>query len=115
MSPTLLNFSGHALSGEVKKDLLSRYKAIEDIFDFDINFSRDIDSQFKEILAKVECPLDGSVSVTIIPPGQSTLSILLIIFLHGLLGYFPAVCYLKSEASGQYLASNVFHFDGLEL
>lgn len=115
MNGVLLNFSGHGLSVETKNELLQRFEEIEDIPFFEIDFSGDVEIQLKRILNEVKTPLDGSVPISFIPPGQATMSILLIVFLYGLLGYFPGICLLEAKNSGNYAPTNVFFVDGHQL
>jgi hypothetical protein len=76
-----------------------------------IDFAQPLEPQLRNILATVKAPLDGSVPVTIIVPGQATLAVLLFIYLHGLLGHYPAVCLLQSDATGIFRPTSLFHID----
>ena len=111
----VLNFSGHALSKEAKNELKKKFDKIEEIPFLNINLTNEVGIQLRRIIKKVKTPLDGSISITIIPPGQSTLSILLIMYLHGILGYFPDICMLDVTQSGIYLPSNIFYVSGNKL
>jgi hypothetical protein len=111
MTNALLNFSGHRLSEEAAGILEKRFSHIEEVRFQDIDFSGSVEDQVKELVQKARTPLDGSVPVSIIPPGHSTLSILLLVFLHGLLGYFPGICMLEARSPGKFLPTNVFHVD----
>ena len=109
MSKVLLNFSGHTLSKEAKKELVKKFDKIESLFFDNINVSEDIDKQLKRILDKVKSPLDGSIPITIIPPGHSILAILLMSYLHAALGHFPNMCMLDLANQGVYLPCNIFY------
>jgi hypothetical protein len=112
MSEVLINFSGHKLCEESKGLLEERYEIIEDVPFFEIDFDSDVEKQLTKIVRKLKIPLDGSKAVSIIPPGHATVAILLMVFLHGILGYFPKICMLKPEGSGQYIPKNIFCIDG---
>ena len=115
MKPVLLNFSGHALNTNAKNSLLEKYDEIEEIPFVEIDFASDVGEKIEEILRNVQTRLDGSLPIAIIPPGQSTFAILLVTYLHGLLGYFPSVCYMQAVYSGWYEPSAIFHIDGYGL
>lgn len=115
MRSALLNLSGHNLSEEARTELAHRFDMIEDVPFYEIDFKDDVELQIKQVLTKIKTPLDGSIPISIIPPGQSTLAILLITFLYGLLGYFPGICFLEAESSGKYKPTNNFYIDGHQL
>ena len=112
MSDVLLNFSGHKLCLKSRKLLENKFKIVEDIPFFEINFQSDVEEQIRSIVRKIKAPLDGSLSISIIPPGHSTLAILILVFLHGILGYFPKICLLQAEESGRYIPTSLFCIDG---
>ncbi|MCT4497656.1 CRISPR-associated protein Csx15 [Pseudomonas sivasensis] len=103
MSGILLNFSGHALSVAAEKILSDTYDSIftPELIDFD--FDGDAGDQLKDIFSLIPFKIDGSEPLTIIPPGQSTLAILLVGFMHGVIGHFPKLCFLKVNEEGLYL------------
>ena len=115
MNHVLLNFSGHALSEATKAELLTRFKSIEDVFFGNVDFSQNVERQLKRIVGEVKTRLDGSVPIAIIPPGHATLAVLITIFLHGLVGYFPVLCLLEAKAAGDYRPTNLFQIDGGDL
>ena len=111
MTSVLLNFSGHRLSDAARAMIRERYSTVEDIPLHEMNFQEDVEQQLRDLLATVRTPLDGSVLVTIIPPGHATFALLLEIFLNGVLGYYPSVCLMEPRTAGGYLPTNVFHIE----
>lgn len=103
MSNVLVNFSGHVLCKETLNILNKQYDMILNADSIDVDFSSEIESQIELIVTRIPCVLDGSVALTIIPPGQSTFSILLVSYLHGMIGHFPNLCYLELKDNGLYL------------
>ncbi|HDR8859214.1 TPA: hypothetical protein QDA74_003712 [Burkholderia territorii] len=103
MSGILINFSGHALSRDAQNILSSQYDEIIDTPYFEFDFSGDTQSQLSDLIDTIPITLDGSRPIAIIPPGQSTLAILLVSFIHGMIGHFPRLCYLEVSESGVYL------------
>lgn len=103
MSGILLNFSGHALSRDALTILSNQYDDIIGIPYFEFDFAGDTQGQLTALIDTIPLHLDGSRPITIIPPGQSTLAILLVSFIHGMIGHFPRLCYLEASGSGIYL------------
>lgn len=103
MQGNLINLSGHALSKETTRILEQRFNKIINMKPIDFDFEGDIEKQIISIINSIPCRLDGTIPITIIPPGQSTLSILLASYLHGALGHFPSLCYLEINSDGLYL------------
>jgi len=99
----LINFSGHQLSQEAVDFLSEHYEEIIQAAPIDFDFTDSIEEQLENSIINLCCSIDGARPVTIIPPGQSTLSILLMVYLHGIMGHFPAICYLELSDSGVYL------------
>lgn len=102
MATIIVNFSGHPLCSETKEFLHRKYDKIIDAPAFNLNFDEEIEPQFQVLISNLEYPIDGSEPLTIIPPGQSTFSILLVSFIHGLIGHFPKICYLELTENGFY-------------
>ena len=115
MSAILLNFSGHKFCQKTRQELELKYSIIQDVPFYEIDFGENVEFQLEELFRCVETPLDGSLPVSIIPPGQSTLAIILMVFIHGILGYFPKICLLESKGSGEYIPTNIFCIDGYNL
>ena len=115
MSKVLLNFSNHSLSKEAELVLLKRFDKIETIMFETIDFSSDMTKLIQTILKDVDSKLDGTVSITIIPPGHSTFAMLLVIYLFGLLGFFPDICMLDISDEGIFLPKNIFYINGNKL
>jgi hypothetical protein len=111
----VINFSGHVLSDKTRKILLQKYEDIEELPFVEIDFTDSIEKTLQGVIDLVQTNLDGSIPISLIPPGQATFAILLVTYLHGLLGYFPAVCYLEASSSGQFEPSAIFHIDGYTL
>lgn len=103
MNGVLLNFSGHPLNELARKELASEYDAVFTPAVLEFDFHTDPVPQLSRVLDTIPVTLDGSLPVTIIPPGQSTVAVLLFTFLHGMLGHFPRLCYLEMAKSGVYL------------
>jgi hypothetical protein len=81
-----------------------------------IEFSEDVHIQIRDVVNTIETPLDGSVAVTIILPGHSVVAVLLLIFLHGVLGHFPTICLMQQSDSGEvFLPASVFAIDSREV
>lgn len=102
-SGIIINFSGHPLSREAFLALSEHFEEVIQAAPISFDFTGSVERQLEDIVVGLRCKIDGTKSVTIIPPGQSTLSILLITYLHGLMGHFPAICYLELSDSGIYL------------
>jgi len=103
VSALLINFSGHLLNKIARSQLLNVYSEIIDSKPVDLVFDGSIEDQIREIVAKLPVDIDGSSSVSIIPPGQATFAVLLVSYLHGLMGHFPNLCYLELASDGLYL------------
>lgn len=103
MKSAVINFSGHALCAETDQILQNRYDILVNTAPYDFDFEAAVEIQLEEMLKDVNCPLNGTVSLTIIPPGQSTLAVLLVSYLHGLTGHFPKMCYLEMSEDGLYI------------
>ncbi|MGF6533204.1 hypothetical protein P3T20_004000 [Paraburkholderia sp. GAS206C] len=103
MSSYLINFSGHTLSAEALEIFRDSFEGIVEAHWPEFDFEQALDDQIRIVLDDLDVTLNGSVSITIIPPGQSTLAILLASFLHGMLGHFPKLCYLELSEDGLYL------------
>lgn len=108
MQSVLLNISGHRLSEEAHDELGKEFREIEDISFSNIDFSKNLEGQIKELFINCKTNLDGSVPVTIIPPGQSTFAILLYSYLHGILGYPPNICYLEADENNSFSPKSLF-------
>lgn len=115
MKPLLINFSGHLLSPEAIDELKAVYGTIIDVKPVEISFNENIEKQIESLVEGLPVKIDGSFSVTIIPPGQSTFAILLVSYLHGLIGHFPNLCYLERAGSGIYLPKNEYQFHPQEI
>ena len=102
MSSVLINFSGHPLNQEVIDGLQSTYGNLINAKPIEIAFDDDVERQIKNLIESLSIKIDGSFPITIIPPGQATFAILLVSYLHGLMGHFPNLCYLERTSSGIY-------------
>ena len=111
MQNVLLNISGHRLSEEAYDELTNEFTEIEDISFSNIDFSKNFEIQIKELFINCKTNLDGSIPITIIPPGQSTFAILLYSYLHGILGYPPNICYLKANANNAFSPNTLFRIN----
>ena len=103
MTGVLVNFSGHPLCKEAASILNERFEKIVNCKPIEFDFSDDVETQISIIIQNIPYKLDGSRPITNIPPGQATLAILLVSYLHGILGHFPSLCYLEARADGLYL------------
>lgn len=103
MRSLLLNFSGHPLNQHARNDLAQRFDRVIDAPIVEITFDDSIATQIERIVCGSKIRIDGSFSLTIIPPGQSTFAILLVSYLHGLIGHFPNICYLERSPEGLYM------------
>jgi hypothetical protein len=99
----LINFSGHFLCKEATEILKKKYETILNYEPIDFDFEKDIETQVSKIISNIPCTLDGSIPLSIIPPGQATLAILLVSYIHGITGFFPMICYLQINEHGLYL------------
>ena len=102
MKSVLINFSGHTLNQEVVYALERHYDKIANSNPVEINFNETVADQIESLIQSLPVKIDGSYSLTINPPGQSTFAILLISYLHGLIGHFPNICYLERNIEGIY-------------
>ncbi len=111
MKSVIVNFSGHSLCEDTEVILRERYDLLINSEPCDFDFIGDTEQQIEEIISGLSCKIDGTSSLTIIPPGQSTLSILLVCYLHGLIGHFPKICYLELGEVGLYLPKVEYDID----
>lgn len=107
-SGLLINFSGHPLSPEALERFSRHYDEVVQARPITFDFSGPIEEQLEELVASLRCSIDGTRPITVIPPGQSTLSVLLVTYMHGLMGHFPAICYLELSDAGVYLPKAEF-------
>lgn len=103
MRSIVANFSGHPLSTQARLALESQFDAVIQSEPIQFDFSGDANAQIERICSAVLSVLDKDSALTIIPPGQSTLAILLASYLHGVIGHFPRVCYMELGHQGLYL------------
>ncbi|TFI05137.1 MULTISPECIES: CRISPR-associated protein Csx15 [unclassified Herbaspirillum] len=103
MISALINFSGHPLNLTARKELEGIHTKVIDVRPVEISFDEDIEKQISQLISSLPIRIDGSFSITIIPPGQATFAILLVSYLHGLIGHFPNICYLERSAKGIYV------------
>lgn len=110
MKKVIINYSGHPLSQDAKGALDRRYDVIVQPDPIIFDFAADANSQLESIAKRTLHDVDANSTLTIIPPGQPTLAILLISYLHGLLGHFPNLCYLELSKDGMYLPKSEYEF-----
>jgi hypothetical protein len=103
MKSIVINFSGHPLCQKTQEILKNKYEVLLDVSPFNFDFEGEAEVQLEGLLRSINYVIDGSSALTIIPPGQSTFSILLVSYLHGLTGHFPKVCYLEMNDDGLFL------------
>jgi len=103
MTGVLLNFSGHPLCQEAASILEKRFEKIVNSKPIEFDFAADVEAQLTRVIHDIPYKLDGSRPITVIPPGQATLAILLVSYLHGIVGHFPSLCYLEARPDGLYL------------
>jgi len=108
----LINFSSHALSQKAKDSLSPHFDIIEEVFIHNINFNENVEEQLREIIRNVKTPLDGSIPITLIVPGQATIAVLLITFLSGIIGHIPDICLLEMDEDGFYVPTTSFILSG---
>jgi hypothetical protein len=111
MKKYLLNLSGHPLSIAAIKKVKGSKFIIEEVPFKEIEFRGNVEFQIKRIFKNVKSPIDGTDPIFIIPPGHNVLAILIVTYLHGLLGRFPTVCMLKENKQGVYLPYKLFEID----
>jgi hypothetical protein len=110
MKKVIINYSGHPLSQDAKEALGRRYDLVVQPDPIIFDFSADANSQLESVAKKTLYDVDADSVLTIIPPGQPTLAILLISYLHGLLGHFPNLCYLELGQDGMYLPKSEYEY-----
>ncbi len=115
MNSVLINFSGHSLSQEAIDELKLTYGNLVDAKPIEIAFNDNVEKQIKSLIESLSVKIDGSFSITIIPPGQATFAILLVSYLHGLIGHFPNICYLERTNSGIYLPKTEYQVQPQEI
>lgn len=111
----IINFSGHPLSKDAMQFLSDHYEQVIQSEPVNFDFTNRAEEQLESLLIDLPCTIDGTKPVTVIPPGQSTLSILLITYLHGIMGHFPAICYLELSDHGVYLPKVEFSINSNNL
>jgi hypothetical protein len=114
MARILLNVSGHPLSRTAKRMLEVEYDVVETLALPEIDFSSPVEEQIRDIFTQTKSPLDGSNPVTVVLPGHATVAVLVLIYLHGLLGHYPSICLLE-QRSGEYVPTNLFSIDAQRL
>ncbi len=102
MNSILINISGHSLNSQARQALENIHDCVIDANPIEIEFNESIEEQIINFVKRIPVTIDGSSSITIIPPGQSTFAIIIVSYLHGLIGHFPNICYLERTASGIY-------------
>jgi len=110
MKKILVNYSGHPLSQNAKNALVKKYDVIYESDAIFFDFSADANIQLENIAKNTLHDVNADSTLTIIPPGQPTLAILLISYIHGLLGHFPNLCYLELGQNGMYLPKSEYEF-----
>ncbi|CAI8954174.1 CRISPR-associated protein Csx15 [Pseudomonas sp. IT-P294] len=115
MNSVLINFSGHSLNQKVIDELTSTYDKLIDAKPIEITFDGDVEKQIHGLVESLPVKIDGSFSITIIPPGQATFAILLVSYLHGLIGHFPNLCYLERSNSGIYIPKTEYQVQPQEI
>lgn len=111
MKNILVNFSGHTLSEAAMIILEKNYSDIINCNSIEVNFEKEIAPQIEMIFNSININIDGSDPLTIIPPGQSTLAILICSFIHGVIGHFPKICYLNLIEQGVYVPNVEYSID----
>lgn len=114
MAKIFLNISGHPLSVTAQRILDSEYDVVETLPVPEIDFSQSVETQLRNIFSQTEVLLDGSNPITIVLPGHATIAVLVLIYLHGLLGHYPSICLLE-ERRGEYVPTNLFSIDAQRL
>lgn len=107
----VINFSGHSLSSSAKKILEGSYDTVLQATPIEFDFAADPEPQLESIISELPFKLDGTFPLTIVPPGQATLAILLTTYIHGLTGHFPGVCYLERGSGGVFVPRVEFEID----
>jgi hypothetical protein len=115
MKRILVNYSGHPLSREASRALAPDFDELIQPEPFHFDFLGDANEQLGAIATKTLASLDPESVLTIIPPGQSTLAILLVSFIHGLIGHFPRLCYLELNESGMYMPRTEYQINTQEV
>lgn len=115
MRSVIINFSGHSLCGETESILKEKYDQVIDVPPYDFDFGGNVETQLKGLIENLTCKVDGTTSLTIIPPGQSTFSILLVSYIHGLTGHFPKICYLELGDVGLYFPKVEYDIDAQKI
>lgn len=107
----VINFSGHPLSTEAKEILEGVYDTVLQAIPIEFDFATDPEPQLESVVSALPLKMDGTFPLSIIPPGQATLSILLTTYIHGLTGHFPGVCYLERGNGGMFVPRVEFEID----
>ena len=111
MSRIVVNYSGHPLSREARRTLEAEFDVVLQTQPIQFDFSLDVNEQLKQVCNDTLAALDADSTLTLIPPGQSTVAILLVSYIHGILGHFPRICYLELGEQGLYLPHSEFQVD----
>ncbi len=111
MKSILLNVSGHTLQPDTRQRLLEQYQDICEIQVPVIVPREDVGHQLKQFLNDVNAHIRVDQPVSVILPGYSVLAVILVAYLHGLLGYFPEVCILEASSPGVYVPSATIKAD----
>lgn len=111
MKKIIVNFSGHTLCTEAQDSFNKYYDNVINPEPINFDFGKDVEEQLKNVISMVLDILDADTALTIIPPGQSTLSILVISYIHGIIGHFPKICYLELGKNGLYLPKTEYEID----
>lgn len=101
----IFNFSGHPLTPETRIAL--QEKLSEEIFVIDskvhIDFRENIYTQIKDLIAPYKTEMTKG-KMLIIPPSMNTIAVLLISYVHGVIGMFPSIITLKMTGTHQSLS-----------
>jgi len=108
MEKALLNLSGHALAEDAKEIFDRQFDYVDTLPPIEVDFSANVERQIRNYIRLTKVPLDGSVSVTIVPPGHPTFSIMIFMFLNGVLGDFPGIYLMERDSNASYMPSNLF-------
>ena len=103
------------LNPEAVSELKAVYESIVDAKPIEITFNENVEEQIKSLVESLPVKIDGSSALTIIPPGQATFAILLVSYIHGIIGHFPNLCYLERASSGIYLPKNEYKVQPQEI
>jgi len=105
----IVNF-GHPFSEEALSQLrkLGKEELKIQSIKVSIELHQDLEAQVSKLVDQISFPLDGTEPLTLVPPGLSVISAMLMAEIHGRTGVFPRVIHLvRDNERGVFVISQI--------